>query len=66
MQIPDEFLGQQIPLTPESPVLCARDVLLLGFVQFAAVSDMTGDQVARFLGVSGVASSGWSKRSVTV
>jgi hypothetical protein len=28
---------------------CARDVFLLGFVQFAAIRDMRGDQLAHFL-----------------
>ena len=33
-------------------------VLLFGFIQFAAIGDVCRDQVALFLGVSGVASSG--------
>ena len=49
VQILDEFLAQRITAAIERPVLRAHDVFLLGFVQFAAIGDMRGDQLAHFL-----------------
>src|ERR1035438_7339149 len=49
VQVFDEFLAQQIAAATERPFLGARDVLLLGLIQLAAIGDMRGDQTAYFL-----------------
>jgi hypothetical protein len=49
VQLLDEFLAQRITTAVERPILRARDVLLLRFVQLAAIGDMRGDQLAHFL-----------------
>ncbi len=43
VQLLDEFLAQRITTAVERPILRARDVLLLRFVQLAAIGDMRGD-----------------------
>lgn len=49
VQLLDELLAQRITTAVERPILRARNVLLLRFVQLAAIGDMRGDQLAHFL-----------------
>ena len=44
------FSLSRIAAAVERPVLGARDVLLLGFVQLAAIGDVRGDQLPHFFG----------------
>jgi len=50
VQIRHKFLAQGIAASAERPVLRAQDVLLLGFIQLAAIRDVRGNQLALFLG----------------
>jgi hypothetical protein len=57
VQLLDKLLAQRITTAVERPILRARDVVLLRFVQLAAIGDMRGDQLAHFL---------WRQRSGVV
>jgi len=50
VEVLDKFLGQQLAATGEGPVLRARDVLLLRFIQLAAVRDIGRNEPLSLIG----------------
>src|SRR5437763_8522333 len=52
VQVLDELFAEKLAAAPERPVLPVRDVLLFGFVQFAAIGECAGISSRCSFGVS--------------